>query len=34
MVVFVSVLASIVIGGLLSVTALALVDRYCQGTDR
>jgi hypothetical protein len=30
----VSTLVSIVVGGLLGVTVLALVDRYCRGMDR
>jgi hypothetical protein len=34
MVVVVSMLATIVVGGLLGVTALALVDRYGRGMDR
>ena len=29
-----STLVSIVVGGLLGVTVLALVDRYCRGMDR
>jgi hypothetical protein len=33
-VVVVSTLASLVVGGLLGLTVLALVDRYCQGMDR
>jgi len=33
-VVVVSTLASLVVGGLLGVTVLALVDLYCQGWNR